>query len=204
MKTNANKIKILLVDDDRLVLVTLAQGLVEKGLIVHTAESVDDAEAILSGGNPVDLAVIDVQMPERDGFELAERLRLFYHVPFIFLSAFSDQYLVEKALEYGALSYQVKPIEPVQLAPVLEASLARAGELELLKNSERCLQSALNKEREVSVAIGITMIQYRLGRKAAFELLRNSARSQRCKLSDIAANVVETAEKLIFDVTKPR
>jgi AmiR/NasT family two-component response regulator len=202
LNTNSKNKSLLLVDDDRLVLATLAQGLSDKGYKIQTAESVDDAEVILSGGEQFDLAIIDVSLPKRSGYELAERLRMFNHVPFIFLSAYSDQHFVEQASEYGALSYQVKPIDPHQLAPIVETALARAEELRSLRNSERTLQSALDKEREISVAVGITMMQYRLGRKAAFELLRNTARSRRCKLADIATDVVAAAETLNFDSTK--
>jgi response regulator NasT len=205
LKTNtpSNNCKtLLLVDDDRLVLVTLAQGLSVKGYKILKAESAEDAEVILAGGERPDLAIIDFSMPGKSGLELAKRLQTFDQIPFIFLSAYSDSNSVEQATEYGALSYQVKPIDPEQLAPVIEAALARSLELNSLKSSERALQTALDKEKEISIAIGITMMQYRLGRKAAFELLRDAARSRRSKLADIASDVIKAAETLNFDLPK--
>ena len=190
---------LLLVDDDRLVLVTLAKGLADKGYKVSTAESVDDAEVILLSGERPDLAILDVNLPGKSGLYLAERLLSFDHIPFIFLSAYSDQSFVERATAYGALGYLIKPIDSPQLVPTIEAALARAKELRHLKNTGRELQAALDNERLVSVATGITMMQYRLGRRAAFELLRNTARSQRRKLAEVAADVVAAAETLSLD-----
>lgn len=187
---------LLLVDDDRLVLVTLAKGLSDKGYKIHIAESADEAEAILASGERPDLAILDVNMPGKSGLYLAERLRWFDHLPFIFLSAYSDRTFVERATEYGALGYLIKPIDSLQLVPTIEAALARAKDLRILKSTERELQTALDNERLISVATGITMMQYRLGHRAAFELLRKSARSQRRKLAEIAADVVAAAETL--------
>jgi ANTAR domain. len=58
------------------------------------------------------------------------------------------------------------------------------------------LQNALDGEREISIAVGITMVQYRLGRKAAFELLRKTARSQSRRLAELAIDVIKASEAL--------
>lgn len=189
-----NKHNLLLVDDDRLVLVTLARGLIAAGYNVATAESADDAEALLSSGERPDLIILDVRMPGRSGLELAERLRLFDHIPFMLLTAYNDHDIVEKAATFGALGYLVKPIDTPQLIPAIEAALARAEELEGMRTTEQQLLNALDNERDISVAIGITMVQYRFSRKAAFELLRKTARDQRRKLSDLAMEVVSASE----------
>ena len=200
--TSLNKKTILLVDDDRLVLATISQGLSAKGYKVVTAESAEDAEVILASGERPDLAIIDVNMPGKSGFELAERLRSLDYVPFIFLSAYSDQDYVEQASGLGALSYLIKPTDPLKVAPVVEAALARAEELKNLRDNERRLQAALDNEREISVAVGITMMQYRVERRTAFELVRNTARNRRIKLIDLAKDIISAAETLNFDPLK--
>jgi AmiR/NasT family two-component response regulator len=196
---NANALSqrnILLVDDDRLVLATLSRGLNVAGYIVSTAESADDAEAMLAGGERPNLAILDVSMPGRNGLELAERLHLFDQIPFMLLTAFNDQEIVEQATKSGALGYLIKPIDTPQLVPAIEAALARAKELQSLRTTGQQLQNALDNEREISIAIGITMVQYHLGRKEAFELLRKTARSQRRKLAELAIDVVSASEVL--------
>lgn len=197
MNTNTiSKRKILLVDDDRLILATLAQGLTLAGYSMSTAESVDEAESLLASGERPDLAILDVRMPGRGGLELAERLRSFDHIPFILLTAYSDQEIIEQAANSGALGYLVKPVDTPQLVPGIEAALARASELSDLRAVSMQLQNALDSEREISIAIGITMVQSQLSRRAAFEQLRNTARSQRRKLAALAIDVIKAIETI--------
>ena len=187
---------LLLVDDDRLILTTLAGGLRASGYRVSTAESVDDAQALLTSGVRPDLAVLDMHMPGRDGLELAQRLRDLEHLPFLVLSAYSDPATVERATQLGTLSYMVKPLAISQIRPTIEAALRRAQELDALRQAQLQLQEALNGDRDISVATGITMMQYRLQRSAAFELLRCAARAQRRKLAHVAADIIQSSEAL--------
>ena len=187
---------LLLVDDDRLILTTLASGLRASGYRVSTAESVDDAQALLTSGVRPDLVVVDMHMPGRDGLELAQRLRDLEHLPFLVLSAYSDPTTVERAAQLGALSYMVKPLAISQIRPTIEAALRRAQELDALRQAQLQLQEALNGDRDISVATGITMMQYRLQRSAAFELLRCAARAQRRKLAHVAADIIQSSEAL--------
>lgn len=197
MNTNVHsETTILLVDDDRLVLSTLSMGLTRAGYRVVTAESADDAEAFLASGERPDLAILDVRMPGTSGLALAERLRSLDHIPFMLLTAYSDQETVDRATASGALAYLVKPVDTPQLVPAIKAALARARDIHGLEATERQLQQALNSEREISIAIGITMVQYRLDRKAAFELLRKTARSQGRKLAVLAVEIISASETL--------
>ncbi len=186
--------RILLLDDERLILVTLGSGLRSAGFEVQTAESVEEAEAWLAGGERPDLAILDVNLPGHSGLEFAQRLRELDHIPFIMLSAYSEAQYVEQASQSGALGYMVKPIDVVQLVPEVQAALARASELQSLRNTREQLQQALDSERAISVAVGVTMMQRGLPRKEAFEWLRQSARQQRRKLAAVAIELIQEKE----------
>ena len=67
------KARLLLVDDDRLVLSTLASGLLKAGYGVKTAESAEEAEMLLASGEDPDLAILDIRMSGQDGLFLARR-----------------------------------------------------------------------------------------------------------------------------------
>jgi response regulator NasT len=56
------------------------------------------------------------------------------------------------------------------------------------------LQTALDNERNISVAVGVTMMQYRLARQAAFDQLRRAARSRNMRMADLASEVVRLCE----------
>ena len=90
----------------------------------------------------------------------------------------------------------VKPLAISQIRPTIEAALRRAQELDALRQAQLQLQEALNGDRDINVATGITMMQYRLQRSAAFELLRCAARAQRRKLAHVAADIIQSSEAL--------
>lgn len=188
--------RLLLVDDDRLVLATLTQELMTVGYSVTAAESAEEAEACLAGGYKPDLVILDVRMPGQGGMALALRLRELDHIPFMMLSAYGNANVVQQAVGLGALGYSVKPLDPQQLVPAIEAALARANELQELRDTRRQLQTALDNERDISVAVGIVMVQHNLPRNAAFDLLREMARSRRCKLSALAAEIIQARDSV--------
>lgn len=188
--TPTRKARLLLVDDDRLVLSTLSSGLLDAGYDINTAESAEEAEMLLASGRRPDLAIVDIRMTGQDGLYLARRLRELDHIPFLMLSAYSEQRMIDQASRHGALGYLVKPLDTPQLLPAIEAALSRANELQSLRETRSQLQAALDAERDISVAIGITMVRQQLARQEAFEQLRKTARSQRRKLGEIATEVI--------------
>ncbi|NMM76036.1 response regulator [Acidovorax sp. SRB_14] len=188
---------LLLVDDDRLILATMARGLREAGYRVSTADSVDDVETLLASGMRPDLVILDVHLPGRGGLEWVERLRDLDRIPFVMLSAYSDPETVARAAHSGALGYMVKPLDIFQIRPTIEAALQRARELDGLRQIRAQLQAALDGDRDINVATGIAMAQHRLRRAQAFELLRAASRTQRIKLSALAAKAIDAHEALL-------
>jgi response regulator NasT len=198
-KNRTHSPHLLLVDDDRLVLSMLALALSRAGYHISTAESADEAENCLSEGlQRPQLVILDVHMPEQNGLSLAQRLHDLDHIPFMMLSAYSDAETVQQATAQGALGYVVKPIDPAQLIPAIEAALARANDLAELRTTRQQLQNALDNERDINLAVGITMMQHRLSRKAAFEMLRQGARRQQRKLAEVAQGIILAAETLVL------
>lgn len=187
--------KVLLVDDDRLVLATLGNGLEQAGYAVQTCASAEEARRVLALDAP-DIAVLDVRMPGVSGLKLARELNESLDIPFLFLTAYSEAEVVMKAAEHGALGYLVKPVDIPQLIPAIEAGLARAADLRKLRETERQLQTALNENREVSMAVGLLIERRRLTRQQAFDVLRSTARTQRRKIGEVAEGILSAAELL--------
>lgn len=191
-----HKASILLVDDDRLILATMATGLMQAGYEVNTTESVDEAEAWLENHPRPDIAIIDINMPNRSGLELPATLNRLDHIPFIFLTARSEPEVNALANNLGAMAYLVKPIDSAQLIPAIQTALSRAQDLKQMKTQQQQLQTALDGDRSVSVAIGIIMDQYRISYEEANAMLRNSARSKRIKLVELASRIIHSRESL--------
>jgi len=194
-EATASARKVLLVDDDRLILATLSKGLEQAGYAVQACASAEEAKRVLNLERP-DIAVLDVRMPGGGGLDLARELLEQPVVPFIFLTAYSEAEVVRQAVEHGALGYLVKPVDIPQLVPAIEAALARSDDIGRLRMTGEQLQTALNENREVSMAVGLIMERRRLDRQQAFEALRSSARSQRRKISEIAEELLSAAELL--------
>ena len=187
--------RLLLADDDRLILSTLGQGLRDAGYEILEATDGKAAVHICEISQP-DLAILDIRMPGMSGVEAARLIREKTKTPFIFLSAYGDKEVVQLAVQEGALAYLVKPVDIPQIVPTIEAALARSAELSELRQSADNLSSALETNRETSMAVGLIMERYRVGRDTAFKILRNYARSERLKLNQLAANLLSAAETL--------
>lgn len=194
-RNEKTKSKILVVDDDRLVLLTVANGLRKAGYDVLEAASAVEAIALCETQLP-DLAIFDVRMPGMTGIEAVQELAAKYDLPFMIFSAYSDQNLIDEAIEHGALSYLIKPLDVIQLAPAIEVALRRAKDIKLLKETEFHLNRALNTGRDTSAAVGILMERFQVTGEEAFELLRRYARTNRRKVADIAADVLNATEQV--------
>lgn len=184
---------ILLVDDERTILTLMRKGLSSAGYICDVAESVDEAKRIIEGKFIPKLVVLDQAMSNKDGLVLAEYLSM-ADIPFIMLTAYSEQSLIDKASQLGALGYLVKPISVKQLIPTIDAALVRASEISTLKLKENQLSLALTGDRDISIAIGLTMAKFKIDRNSAFEQLRTAARKQSKKLAIIAKEIIDSAE----------
>ena len=184
---------ILIVDDDRLTTTLISAVLSSAGHHVTQASSGLDA-LMLVGEHDYALALLDINMPGMSGLELGRHLKAESTVPFMFLSANKDEATVKQGVEYGAIGFLVKPIDAESLIPAVTAALARAGEIRALRRSEANLTSALAAGRENSIAVGLLMARYHVNRDQAFSVLREFARSNRRKLSEVATELLEAEE----------
>ena len=102
-QAGACKGRILVVDDDRLVLATVTHGLSQAGYEVIDADNGDDAILLAREHRPA-LALLDIRMEGKSGFDVAQTLRDAYRIPFMFLSAFSDEATLAQVKALGALA----------------------------------------------------------------------------------------------------
>jgi DNA-binding response OmpR family regulator len=119
--------RVLVVDDDDDIRLLLRELLSGAGYLVETAQ---DGRAALRvfHENPIDVVVLDLSMPELDGFETLERLRDMSDVPVILLTARSSEIDKVRGFRAGADDYVVKPFGRQELLARIEALLRRAPE----------------------------------------------------------------------------
>lgn len=195
MESTAPQIRLLVVDDDRLVLANLADGLEQAGYAVSRAATGEEAIRICAE-SPPDLVIMDVCLPGLSGVETAKKIRQTSKTPALFLSAHDTEDLVKEAVADGGLGYLVKPVRLNQLLTSVKAALARAADIEALETTEEQLLVALKGDRNVGIATGILMERHRLTAAEAFETLRGGARARQRKLGEVAAEIVAAGETL--------
>lgn len=185
--------RILMVDDDRVVLHLLAEGMRGLGYVVDVAHS-GEAALELARQERFDLAVLDIRMPGLSGVELAHALKQSGDTPFVFLSAYGDEKVVREATEAGALGFLTKPVDTPQLVPFIEAAIARGRDINALMGANDQLERVLHVEQKTRMAVGIIMESRKLDSVSAFELLRRHARNQRRKVVDVAEELIAAME----------
>jgi DNA-binding response OmpR family regulator len=174
----SSKGTILVVDDNRLVLATLSDGLTRAGYHVYDADNGDDAILIARAQRP-QLALLDIRMEGKSGFDVAHYLRHQCGMPFMFLSAFSDEQTVAQVKALGAVAYLVKPLDIKQIVPAVEAAFAHIGTqatapaVEAHAAPPTAPVGASAHDTSAAMAVGVLMHRYSLGRdEAAARLLR--------------------------------
>lgn len=196
--------KILVVDDDRLVLATLTHGLTQAGYDVIDADNGDDAILLAREHRP-DLALLDIRMEGMSGFDVAAYLREYCKMPFMFLSAFTDDDTVRQVHELGAVDYLVKPLDIGQIVPAVQAVFARlkspAGSTAPAASPAAAAPVAPPaRQAEVlstveAMAVGVLMHRYSLTRGVAQERLRRMANASALSLSAEAERLLEAVER---------
>ncbi len=202
--------KILVVDDDRLVLATLAHGLAQAGHEVIDTDNGDDA-ILLAREHKPDLALLDIRMQGMSGFDVAAYLREYCHVPFMFLSAFSDAQTVAQVKALGAVAYLVKPLDIGQILPAVATALAgiQASQpaVVVVPDAVPAMASAAAAASvaappaaalapETLMAVGVLMHRFSLSRGAALAHLQRLAATDHRPVDDQAVRVLEAVEML--------
>ncbi len=159
--------RILLVDDDRRLAEMLSAYLTAAGYAVdHRATGGDGLAAARRGGH--DAIVLDVMLPDIDGFEVCRQLRASSDVPILMLTARGDDTDRIVGLELGADDYLSKPFNPRELLARLKAILRRrrgassAGAPALLRFGRLEIDRAARQLRIAGEARALTSYQFNL------------------------------------------
>lgn len=141
--------RILMVDDDSNIRELVTIFLEKEGFTVFNAEDGVDALAVLEK-TTVDLAIIDIMMPNMDGWELCSAIKNFQEIPVIFLTARGEIEQKIKGFSLGADDYVVKPFAPEELVARIRVLLKR---YQILATQEIRIGNISLNEKEMLVML---------------------------------------------------
>lgn len=166
-KEERDRLKILIADDDADLLDILAFSLHREGFEVVRARDGQEALAQVTAEQP-DLVVLDVGMPQIDGFEVCRRLRKDSSIPIIMLTAKGDDENIVLGLNLGADDYVTKPYSPRELMARVRALARRSNGLvekrDILSAGPFQIDPEHMEVQRNGVAIRLTRLQFELFR----------------------------------------
>jgi DNA-binding response OmpR family regulator len=120
---------VMVVDDEKRLVSLVESYLVQEGFRVVTAYNGKEALSVGRRENP-DLIILDLMMPEMDGYEFIEAYRQDHNTPIIILTARVEETDHVMGLDLGADDYVTKPFRPRELMARVRSVLRRAGQIE--------------------------------------------------------------------------
>ncbi|ASS94435.1 response regulator transcription factor [Peribacillus simplex] len=127
------RITILIADDEVEIADLVAMHLEKEGYNYIKVSDGKEAIRVISD-QKIDLAILDIMMPELNGYEVTRQIREKYQMPIIFLSAKSSDLDKISGLVMGADDYMTKPFNPMELVARVNAQLRRAMQLNQASN----------------------------------------------------------------------
>ncbi|MEN2983472.1 MAG: response regulator [Dictyoglomaceae bacterium] len=183
-------VKVLIAEDEPIVRMDLRELLESQGYqVIGEASDGQSAVSIARREKP-DVVIMDIRMPGMDGIEAAKILTEEEIAPVIFLTAYSDKELVEKAKEVGIVAYLVKPFKETDLFPAIEIAIARFKEFVQLKEEVKDLKDALETRKLVDRAKGLLMDFEGLKEHEAFRLIQKASMDKRKPMKEIAQAII--------------
>jgi putative two-component system response regulator len=155
-------LKAVLVVDDTPFNLTLMSGVLKKHYVVHEAASGAQALAMLQTGSKPDLVLLDIMMPDMDGYEVCRRLKAdpaTANIPIIFLTANVSSEDEEKGFELGAVDYITKPIKRNVVLARIKTHIQLKAAADFLEDKAQYLESEVaRRSQEIEAIQDVTIL----------------------------------------------
>ncbi len=157
--------KILFVEDDRIIASGLCYSLTQEGYSVTHCLNVEDANKRVDE-NDFDLALLDLSLPDGSGYEICKRIKKKGDIPVLFLTAIDDEVNVVMGLDMGADDYITKPFRIRELLSRIKSVLRRYDRIEhakaLIEFNGMTIDTAKAKVYKADQEIILSSLEYRL------------------------------------------
>lgn len=186
--------RVVVAEDESLIRMDIVETLRDKGFDV-VGEAGDGNKAVeLAFALKPDLMVMDIKMPDLDGLSAAEKITEL-KIPVVLLTAFSQQELVTRAAEVGAMAFLVKPFSPQDLLPAIEIALSRHAQLVALETEIQDLGERLETRKLVERAKAVLSEKMKLTEPEAFRWIQKASMDRRLSMADVSRTVLDQLNK---------
>ena len=194
MDNQVSQKMVVVAEDESLIRMDIVETLKEYGYDV-VGEAGDGNRAVeLATELKPDLMVMDIKMPNLDGLSAAEKIAQL-KIPVVLLTAFSQQELVARAAEVGAMAFLVKPFTPQDLMPAIEIALSRHQQLIALETEVSDLGERLETRKLVERAKSVLSEKMKLTEPEAFRWIQKASMDRRLSMADVARTVLDQLNK---------
>jgi response regulator NasT len=182
--------RVVVAEDDALIRLDAVEILREAGFdVVGEASNGEEAVALAEELRP-DVVVMDIKMPKMDGLTAAEKIGQDRLAPVVMLTAFSQQELVDRAKDAGAMAFVVKPFTAVDLLPAIELAIARHDEIVGLEDEIADMEERLETRKRVERAKGLLSKNMDLSEPEAFRWIQKTSMNRRLTMREVADAVI--------------
>ena len=141
------KNRVLIVDDEKNICELIRLYVEKEGFETLTAYDGGEAVKKFREGSP-DIVLLDIMLPQKDGWQVCREIRSESDVPIIMLTAKGEVFDKVLGLELGADDYMVKPFEPQELVARIKAVLRRSGKSDEKDNGQEITFTGLTINRD--------------------------------------------------------
>ena len=180
---------ILVADDESLIRLGLKSMLLEMGHEAILARDGQDAMKKAMTHNP-DLAILDIQMPRTNGLQLAKALNKHAPMPIIFLTAFSQDELIEQATDLNVQGYLIKPVQSAELKAAIHIAYKRFhDQLKTVAAREKA-ETRLTQQKLIDRAKA-KLISQGMSEEKAHKHIQALSRSSNTSMAEISEQILE-------------
>lgn len=185
------KYKIVIADDEMIICMDLKEILEEAGHEV-IGMAADGAEALkLVKEKKPDVAILDIQMPEIDGLQVAKLIAHDHIAPVVLLTAFGEEETIEKAKKSDVFGYVVKPAEERTLLPAIEIAVSQFQTKNEIVNKVKNMERELAARKVIERAKGLLMTNYGLTEEIAYKKMQQISMKRGKSIEIIAEKIVK-------------
>lgn len=201
--------KIMIVEDKTMVAEDCRDCLEGLGYTVSSIVASGEESIIKAKTDRPDAVLMDIQLRDKmDGIEAAEQIYTHLKIPIIFLSAYCDRNLLERAKQVGSFGYLIKPIDERELLANLEMALYKANmekerrQMESMKRQSKKMAAVATLAGGIAhqfnnnltvITLGIEMLQMKLSGDEIIDRYLEGMRDATCRMAELAAQLLTFA-----------